>query len=96
VLVDDQQWACEDLDGRRVLPLVWRDGQAWGAPPDDAVAVAELERRQRDGARFVVVPWHAHWWLEHYRALAARLRQGRIVWDDALLTVFELGDHKHA
>jgi glycosyltransferase involved in cell wall biosynthesis len=74
LLVDDDQWACTSIDGRRALPLVERDGQSWGEPADDASALDELQRQIGRGARSIVFAWPAFWWLDHYRGLADHLR----------------------
>jgi len=60
--------------GRRVRPFLERDGQYWGAPPDDDTAISELERMRRLGVRFVIFAWPAFWWLEHYREFHNYLR----------------------
>jgi hypothetical protein len=70
ILVDEDQWTVgPELLGRRVLPFLERDGQYWGAPPDDATAVAELERLRRAGAAFIAFAWPSFWWLDHYPAV---------------------------
>jgi hypothetical protein len=38
-------------------------------PADGAEAVRHLEALRREGARFVLFPRTATWWLDHYRAL---------------------------
>lgn len=75
ILVDQSQWAAgEEVAGRRCLPYLERDGQYWGAPPDDETAVRELERLRRSGASFIAFGWPAFWWLDHYPGLHAHLR----------------------
>ena len=71
VLADEDQWGLGgQIEGRRAVPLVERDGVYWGRPAEDEQAVAELRRQISSGARYVVFGWPAFWWLEHYPALA--------------------------
>jgi len=95
IVIDDgvwgPQWAPGTVAGRPAVPFIEHDGEWWGRPRDDAQAVAELERLRGDGARYVVVGWPAFWWLDHYRGLAASLRdRGRTVLDNERMAVFEL------
>jgi FkbM family methyltransferase len=74
VLVDEEQvWAGLVMDGRHRLSFPERDGLYWGPPPDDATAIAELERLRRSGARYFVVASNAFWWLDHYADLSRHL-----------------------
>lgn len=73
ILVDDGQWGLRSLRGRRLLPFIERDGQNWGPPPDNAVAIFELERLRTLGAHFITFAWPAFWWLDYYRVFAAYL-----------------------
>ena len=93
VLVDDAQWVAPEIAGPRpTLPFLEKDGQYWGSPPDDATAVAELERLRGEGASFLVVGWPAFWWLDHYRAFAEHLRESlrRSCLENERLVVFDL------
>lgn len=74
LLIDGNAWGCESIRGRRVVPFLERDGRYWGAPSDDATAIAEFERLHRNGVRFMVVAWPAFWWLEHYSLFHQYLR----------------------
>jgi glycosyltransferase involved in cell wall biosynthesis len=75
ILVDDAQWGHGSvIDGRRCLPFLERNGQHWGAPPDDKTAVEELERLRRSGAKFMVFAWPSFWWLDFYQGLRSHLR----------------------
>jgi glycosyltransferase involved in cell wall biosynthesis len=93
VLVDDGTWgASEAFPSRVVLPFLERDGQHWGAPPDDATAIAELEWMRQAGAVLLVFAWPAFWWLDHYLAFLAHL-SGRFqcVLNNERLVAFKLG-----
>jgi glycosyltransferase involved in cell wall biosynthesis len=96
ILVDEDQWADRWggsglLEGRRCLPFLERGGQYWGPPPDDDVAVRELERLRRSGASFLAFGWPAFWWLEHYAGLRRHLRAHfPCVLENDCLVVFDL------
>jgi hypothetical protein len=85
-----------DLDGR----IGWHyprsaDGRWAGYhPQDSAAAVAHLEELHRHGARFVLFPATARWWLDHYAGLRRHLEtSGRLVLDrEDTCTLFAL-DH---
>lgn len=63
------------FDSLDVLPFVEKDGQFWGAPEDDEVAMAEIERLRQDrGASLLVFLWEHYWQLEHYKRFAEYLR----------------------
>lgn len=67
VLIDSNELGLDLLPGRRVLPFLERNGEYWGAPPDDETAIRELERLQGEGASFLAVAWPAFfWWLQSY------------------------------
>jgi hypothetical protein len=75
ILVDQEQSGLAAVLGdRHRLPFLERDGVYWGLPPDDATAVAELERLRSVGAAFFVVAWPAFWWFEYYGGLREHLR----------------------
>jgi SAM-dependent methyltransferase len=61
--------------GSRAIPFLERDGQYWGAPPDDQTAIAELQRLRDQGARKLVIAWPAFWWIEHYREFYRHLSE---------------------
>ena len=74
IIVD--QDTLRPLMGNRgqAIPFVEKDGQCWGAPADDAAAIAELDRQKRSGAAFLVVAWPAFWYLDHYGEFAKSVR----------------------
>ena len=92
ILVDEQGFGRDFARGRHALPFLERDGVYWGAPPDGATAVGELERMRRErGAGFIAFGWPSFWWLEHYAALASHLRERyECVLDNRRLVVFDL------
>jgi exopolysaccharide biosynthesis predicted pyruvyltransferase EpsI len=70
IFVDDNQIRSElDIGDRIALPLLERDGQYWGPPPDDDTAIRELERLRKSGANYMVLAWPAFWWLDYYSGL---------------------------
>jgi glycosyltransferase involved in cell wall biosynthesis len=92
ILVDRDSWGTDDdLGGRRCIPFLERDGQYWGAPPDDETAIRELERLRGSGASFIFFAWPAFWWLEHYAGLREHLRlKFRCVLENERLFAFDL------
>ncbi len=63
IFVDD----CKiEASHRLCLPFLEREGQYWGAPPDDETAIAELNRMRQGGARFIAFASPAFWWFETY------------------------------
>lgn len=69
ILVDEQGFGQDFARGRRAIPFLERDGEYWGAPPDDGTAIRELERLRGGGAGFLAFGWPAFWWLDHYAEL---------------------------
>jgi glycosyltransferase involved in cell wall biosynthesis len=92
LLVDEGQWEGDELAAERhVLPFLERDGQYWGAPPDDATAIRELERLRRSGASFLVFARPAFWWLKYYAEFHRYLCSNfRCVLANDLLVAFDL------
>jgi Glycosyl transferase family 2 len=62
------------LSGRRGRQFPDRRLLPDGYPADDAAAVAHLQRLRAEGLSHLVFPSASFWWLEHYGALAGRLR----------------------
>ena len=93
VLVDHEVFREDVAQTRTALPFLERDGEYWGPPADDETAISELERLRREGASFVVFGSPAFWWLDHYRGLAAHLRERypRVLDNDRLIA-FDLRD----
>jgi FkbM family methyltransferase len=79
------------VDGRRPLPFLERDGQSWGLPPNDEVAILELERMRKAGTAFMAFMWPAFWWLDHYAGLHQHLRSTyHCVLDNDRVVAFDL------
>jgi glycosyltransferase involved in cell wall biosynthesis len=78
ILVDENAFADAGAGGLAdrpaAIPFLERNGEYWGRPDDDAMALHELERLRADGAQFVVFIWFTFWWLEHYRTFGSHLR----------------------
>lgn len=62
------------LSGRRGRQFPDRRLMPDGYPADGGAAVAHLQRLQAEGLSHLVFPSASFWWLEHYEALADRLR----------------------
>lgn len=88
ILVDEGQ---SGLLTDQALPFTERNGQYWGMPPDDAAAIAEIERQRGHGAAFIVFAQPALWALTHYPAMTDHLRRRyRCVLEEDCLVVFDL------
>ncbi|HEX8475252.1 MAG TPA: sulfotransferase [Pyrinomonadaceae bacterium] len=92
ILVDEQGFGNEFGGGRLRLPFLEREGQYWGAPPDDETAIRELERMRRErGANFIAFGWPSFWWLDYYKQLHLHLRANfRCTLDTERMIVFDL------
>jgi glycosyltransferase involved in cell wall biosynthesis len=92
ILVDGDMWGTDDdLEGRRRIPFLERDGQYWGPPPDDATAIKEFERLRQLGAGFMVFAWPAFWWFDYHPELCTHLRaRFRCVLENERLVAFDL------
>jgi SAM-dependent methyltransferase len=66
ILVDGIDPGVEGLSIRRGLPFLEHEGMYWGKPPNDDVAIRELERMRRSGSAFIIFTWSWFWWLDHY------------------------------
>lgn len=91
ILVDDNTWGCDLLPDRTAIPFLEKDGQYWGPPPDDEIAVREIERLRRAGVSFAVFASPAFWWLDYYSSLHNHLRQNySCILENERLVVFDL------
>jgi GT2 family glycosyltransferase len=60
-------------------------------PADDVEALGQLEDLERSGARFLLFPATAFWWLEHYTGLRRHLDEECIrVWADHRCVIYQL------
>jgi FkbM family methyltransferase len=76
VLLDQNLWwRGNEFGDRRRRALVERDGEEYGLPDDGQAAVAELEARRAEGARWLAVAWPAFWWFDEYPELVAHLER---------------------
>jgi len=92
ILVDDVQWKANEVaKDRQAFPFLERDGEYWGAPPDDGTAIQELERLRTAGASHIVFAEPAFWWFEHYPDMLAhvRSRYGRVL-ENERMVIFAL------
>lgn len=91
ILVDEAHWGIDGVADRRAIPFLERDGQYWGSPPDDEIAILEIERLRRSGASFMVFGWPAFWWLDYYSGLHRHLcSKFRCVLKNSRIVVFDL------
>jgi GT2 family glycosyltransferase len=87
---DDALVSLEDRDAWHFPQL--DDGEYAGRhPSDDAEAIAQLERLRERGARYLVVPATALWWLDHYQGFREHLdRYERPVSDPTTAVIYKL------
>jgi glycosyltransferase involved in cell wall biosynthesis/SAM-dependent methyltransferase len=93
VLILADEDCCRDqlTADRPVLPFLERDGQYWGAPPDDDTAIRELDRMRRSGASFLAFAWPAFWWLDYYSGFRSHVRSRfHCLVENERLIVFDL------
>jgi glycosyltransferase involved in cell wall biosynthesis len=97
LLADDCWFGHEPLIGRRTLPFLEKDGQFFGVPAGDRVAIEELERMRGVGATYMAFAWPALWWLDHYTDFHRHLRSRyRAAIENKRLVVFDLHPSKEA
>jgi glycosyltransferase involved in cell wall biosynthesis len=92
ILIDDDAWnAGRDIAGRERLYLLEKNGQSWGIPVDDSIAIDALEERKNQSAGFLVIVWSAFWWLQYFPVFwhFVRERYPLILENDRLL-IFSL------
>ncbi|NER85559.1 MULTISPECIES: glycosyltransferase family 2 protein [unclassified Moorena] len=91
VLVDDAIWGMEVTSFRHPIPFLEKEGKYWGYPPNDEVAIQELERLREAGAKKIVFAWSAFWWLEHYAQFYDYLCSNlTCTYQSELIVVFDL------
>lgn len=94
IVVSRGDEALLDIPGRRGwhFPQVADGVYAGHHPSDSEEAIRHLESMRRLGARFIVFPRTALWWLDHYLELRDHLadRYTKVVDDGDTCTMFEL------
>jgi glycosyltransferase involved in cell wall biosynthesis len=94
ILVDGWNWDIDTIAGRRAINLMERSGLNWGAPPDDATAIRELELMRRSGARFIVIGSSCYWFLDCYPGFREHLGRFCCVLENDRLVMFDLRDQR--
>lgn len=69
------------IDGYRGWHFPQNDAGVYAGhyPADSREAIAHLGQLYASGARYLVFPWTARWWLEHYRELAKHLETAHVL-----------------
>jgi hypothetical protein len=84
------------LDGYRAwhFPQTETGLYAGHHPADSAEAIAHLRHLSSRGARYLVFPWTARWWLEYYGDLARHLNtvHESTVSEEGVCIIYELDD----
>jgi len=79
ILFVDNDWLENSnnvFPGNRCLPFLEKNGEAWGPPPDDKVAILELKRmREEIQAGFIAIAWPSFWWFDVYPDFIQYLRE---------------------
>jgi hypothetical protein len=76
ILVDEDRLKGNAIiEGFRTIPFTEHNGQYWGAPTDDNMAIREFDRLRQTGASAIVFLWHTFWWLDYYAGFHDYLRQ---------------------
>lgn len=82
-----------ELDGRQAWHFPQLDDGTYAGyyPTNSAVAIAHLEKLRAKGARFLIFPSTAFWWLEHYSDFRRHLeRHHLLVGGDETCLIFAL------
>ncbi|GAA4452707.1 hypothetical protein GCM10023189_16550 [Nibrella saemangeumensis] len=75
ILVDENYWATGDtLANRHRVPFIEQNGQYWGPPANDSMAIEEIERQRTKGSAFIFFAWPAFWWLDYYTGMRDYLK----------------------
>jgi hypothetical protein len=77
IVVDESRWQlnAEDLPDHQRLHFLEREGEYWGLPEDDGVAISELNRLRQEDVRFIAFGWSCFWWFDHYTIFNSYLRE---------------------
>jgi hypothetical protein len=83
------------VSGRRAwhFPQTPKGVYAGHHPADSHAAIVHLEQVRARGARYLLIPRTAFWWLDHYRDLADHLQRSAtcVFRDDHTCALFALG-----
>ncbi len=91
ILVDQGEFVTQIVAKGRIIPVLERNKQYWGLPPDDITAIRELERLRRAGANFIVFAWPAFWWLDYYSKFDLYLRSKfKCIFQNENIVIFDI------
>ncbi len=94
IFVDDGQFGVKDEWNSwhyKPLPYLEKDGQYWGPPSNDKIAIQEFERLRQQEADFMVFAWSAFCWLDYYPGLHQYLlSKFNCVIENSSLIVFDI------
>ena len=92
--MDENEWGTSEvLEGRVAVPFLEHEGEYWGTPATDEIALRELKRLRDEGAGFLVMTWPAFWWPEHYPQFTGEVRRRfPCLYEGDDLVVYDLRD----
>ena len=90
-ILADEEHIRASLHLENALPFLEKDGEYWGPPENDRMAIDELERMRKNGAGFILFISSTFWWLDYYKQFALHLRSCfECLRDDDCLIAFRL------
>ncbi|MBK5269385.1 MAG: polysaccharide pyruvyl transferase family protein [Bacteroidia bacterium] len=92
ILVDENLIRNElNLPYHTVIPFLEHKQQYIGPPPEDNIAIKELERLRLSDTSFLVIAWPSFWWFEYYKAWHQHLRSKyHCILENERLVIFDL------
>ena len=91
ILVDQDEWKLDEIQDRTLVPFLEKDGRYWGPPPSDKVALEELARLRKAGAKYIVICWPAFWWVDRYAKFYRYLQSNHsCIFESKSLVIFDL------
>jgi SAM-dependent methyltransferase len=91
IFLDDEHFGGLLTAGRCTIPFLEQEGRYGGPPPNDEMAIQEVERLRRSAANFIVFAWPAFWWLDHYSVFNQYLRSHfHCILENERLVAFDL------
>jgi hypothetical protein len=78
VLIDNDELRSLLSPSAAPIPFLERNGEYWGPPADDGMAIRELQRLRVNNVNHVVVASTAFWWLKYYTGFRAFLESQQI------------------